>query len=258
MIFVHYSKLLIIIFGLLISKTSILLAQDNNFINSLSPPQAHPLPITLQRVNNQPYSNNYLNKIKSNAIGYLIWSRFPIKVYIDEVSYPSVYQISTEKLRANQWISNVRKAIFEWSIYLPIVETSNVKFAEIIISRREPPLNNNNLSKMQNLKKIKAKTAQTIYTFYIHSDILLHRMTINISSNLGEISTLSAARHELGHGLGIWGHSMDKNDVLYSSSTNLLTSISSKDIDTLKQIYKRSTRMGWKVLNNKKFSLIGL
>ncbi|BDA39918.1 hypothetical protein [Candidatus Atelocyanobacterium thalassae] len=255
MVFFNYLKLLIIIFGLFIPKISTLCAQDNDFINFLSLPQTHPLPITLKQVNDQSYSNNYLNIIKSDLIGYLVWSRFPVKVYIDKINYSNIDQISTEQLRINQWFSIVKKAIFEWSFYLPIVETSNIELAEIIISRTEPPLMIKNLLRKEHLQIIKAKTAQTSYKFYIHNDILLHSMMINISSNLGEISTLSAARHELGHGLGIWGHSMDKGDVLYYSSTNLLTPISSKDINTLKQIYKQPTRLGWKVFNNKKLSI---
>ena len=75
-------------------------------------------------------------------------------------------------------------------------------------------------------------------------------MMIHISSNLGEISTLSAARHEIGHGIGIWGHSTDEKDALYYSSNKFLAPISLKDINTLRQVYKRPTRIGWKVFNS--------
>lgn len=250
MLFINYFKLIIIIFSVFMSKASTLSAQENEFINSLSSPQIHPLPITLKELNDEISLDSYLEKVKSNSIGYLVWSRLPVKIYIDEENHTNNYRISIEQLRVNQWISTVKKAIFEWSAYLPIVEISNIELAEIVISRAEPPLNTENNSSNKNITTIKAKTAQTSYKFHICNNILLHQMMIHISSNLGEISTLSAARHEIGHGIGIWGHSTDEKDALYYSSNKFLAPISLKDINTLRQVYKRPTRIGWKVFNS--------
>jgi predicted Zn-dependent protease len=55
----------------------------------------------------------------------------------------------------------------------------------------------------------------------------------------------AAARHEFGHALGIWGHSLEETDVMYYSQVGEPPSISARDINTLKRIYQQPTRLGW-------------
>jgi predicted Zn-dependent protease len=54
----------------------------------------------------------------------------------------------------------------------------------------------------------------------------------------------SAARHEFGHALGIWGHSPQPEDVMYYSQVQSPPNISPRDINTLKKIYQQTTRLG--------------
>ncbi|MDY6897650.1 MAG: peptidase, partial [Cyanobacteriota bacterium] len=56
---------------------------------------------------------------------------------------------------------------------------------------------------------------------------------------------LAASRHELGHALGIWGHSKDKGDALYFSQVRNPPLVSARDVNTLKKIYQQSTSLGW-------------
>ncbi|MEM1366834.1 MAG: matrixin family metalloprotease, partial [Cyanobacteria bacterium P01_H01_bin.15] len=94
----------------------------------------------------------------------------------------------------------------------------------------------------------RAQTAETRYEFYVSQEKtpkLRHRMTIQIKPGQGELGALSSARHELGHALGIWGHSSDQNDALYFSQTGQTPHISERDIQTLRRIYGESTRLGW-------------
>ena len=60
MLFINYFKLIIIIFSVFMSKSSTLSAQENEFINSLSSPQIHPLPITLKELNDEISLDSYL------------------------------------------------------------------------------------------------------------------------------------------------------------------------------------------------------
>ncbi|MFM6754387.1 MAG: peptidase, partial [Dolichospermum sp.] len=83
---------------------------------------------------------------------------------------------------------------------------------------------------------------------YTANNILYHRFTILLSpSQTGEY-VLSAARHELGHALGIWGHSLSPTDTMYFSQVRNPPLISVRDVNTLKRIYEQSTSLGWSVL----------
>ncbi|MGL5032740.1 MAG: peptidase, partial [Microcystaceae cyanobacterium] len=75
--------------------------------------------------------------------------------------------------------------------------------------------------------------------------LLKQRMTIQIKPGLSPLSTLATARHELGHALGIWGHSDDPRDTLYFSSARESPPISARDLNTLRKIYEQPTRLGW-------------
>ena len=70
-------------------------------------------------------------------------------------------------------------------------------------------------------------------------------MTIEISPGLSQLAILAATRHELGHALGIWGHSLHQNDALYFSQVSDFPPISPRDINTLKKIYQQPTQIGW-------------
>ncbi|MGB5595952.1 MAG: peptidase [Crocosphaera sp.] len=234
--------LISLIFALIITPSS---AVQNDLEKLLPPPQKHPLPTSLDRWEDKPYSGDYFEQIKPSIGGYLLWSEFPIKVYFDRPSNSNDTAATTR--RFNQWVNAVEKAIFEWNTYLPIREVSQPELAEIIIERTDPPLETQVDPETGKLQIPRAKTAQTRYEFYIKNNTLFHKMIIQISPRLGELSTLSAARHELGHGLGIWGHSLQENDTLYFSQVNPSIPISSRDINTLKKIYEQPTRLGWQL-----------
>ncbi|MEA5532768.1 peptidase [Crocosphaera sp. XPORK-15E] len=218
-------------------------AVKNDLKKLLPPLQIHPLPITLNQWQNSNNQGDYFEQIKPTLDGYLIWSEFPIKVYFDRPSNPDDTAAVTR--RFNQWVTAVEQAITEWNIYLSMIEVSDPNLADIIIKRNDPPLDKNINPETGQLQIPRARTAQTRYEFYIKNKQLFHQMTIQISPRLGELSLLSAARHELGHALGIWGHSLQETDALYFSQVGNPPPISPRDINTLKKIYEQPTRLGW-------------
>ncbi|MDJ0679372.1 MAG: peptidase [Xenococcaceae cyanobacterium MO_167.B52] len=214
--------------------------------NSLPPLKAHPLPSSLAKWQGTKSDQDYFAKIKTTPVGYLIWSQFPISVYVEPSPEPDN---SAENVRLQKWYEAAQNAIAEWNVYLPLQQIDDPKIADIIILRSSVT-RKAELDPETGLYNIpRAITAQTQYEFYLDgtSNILSHRMTVNISPEIGQTATLAAARHELGHALGIWGHSNIETDALYFSQVKDIPFISERDINTLKKIYQQPTKLGWKI-----------
>lgn len=213
-------------FIILITSTVILII-GNSFLTKAeqAKSQIHPLPLTLEKWQNNNQSD-YFDQIKPTKYGYLIWSKFPVKVFIDK--------------QDKNWVNSVTQAVQEWAVYLPLEVVENYELASISIWRKTPPLQIDNKGKIT-----RARSALTTYQIYQENNILLPKFTILLSpTQTGEYIT-SAARHEIGHALGIWGHSLLPTDVLYFSQIRQPVSISVRDVNTLKKIYQQPTSLGW-------------
>ena len=205
---------------------------------SLPLPRSHPLPLSLQQWHDP--RGDYFDRIEPTPLGYLVWSDFPVKVYLEPDS-DNAHQ---------QWTNAIREAIAEWSVYLPLQEVVEKKNADIIWVRERPPMRARVDRENQRLIIPRARTAEAKYDFYLRSadsPVLAHRFQIFLGSHQSEKHTLGTARHELGHALGIWGHSLSQNDALYEAQTGNPPPISPRDINTLKKIYEQPTQLGWAI-----------
>lgn len=229
---------LIIVFNFSILVT----AKENN----LPPLKIHPLPISLQKWEGET-QDNYFQEIQPHLAGYLIWSNFPIKVYVqtphDNLSPAGLTQFQ-------QWQKAVRISIESWNPYLPLIEIENSEEADILIYRRHPQfkVEINPETGLYNLPR--AKAATTTVKFYLKqtpSVQLRHTMSIEINPHQTFDYLVTNITHELGHALGIWGHSPNTYDVMYHSHSQEIPVISSQDINTLKKIYQQPTRLGWNI-----------
>ncbi len=215
---------------------------------TLPPLQIHPLPLSLANWQFDEAVGDYFSAIESTPLGYLIWSEFPIKVYLEQPTEASVLSASGQ--RQHRWLEAVSQALEEWNLYLPLLVVDNSDLADIIILRSSPPLDVTINPETGLFDLPRASSAQTSYDFYLTSDDppkLSHKMTIEIKPGQSFDSILGAARHEIGHGLGIWGHSPEENDTMFFSQTRDIASISPRDINTLKKIYLQPTQLGWKL-----------
>ncbi|MGL5078670.1 MAG: peptidase [Waterburya sp.] len=245
----RWQKLLILMLATclvaLISKTIIVWIQPS-WSSALPSSQIHALPKSLEDWQDQSNSGDYFNQVKSTPMGYLIWSQFPVKVFVEQ---PISVDDSAASQRFQQWVEAAKSAIADWNVYFPLKEVTKRELADILILRsqpeREATLNPN--TGLYNIPR--AVTAETNYSFYLKQNptLIAHRMTLVISPDFTGVSLLATIRHELGHALGIWGHSPQESDALYFSQVSDPPPISHRDINTLKKIYQQPTKLGWKI-----------
>ena len=202
-------------------------------IPSLPPQKSHPLPSTLARWQDETNSGDYFEEIKPTKYGYLIWSQFPVKVYLETLN-------TVNNNQSQKWIDTVSQTVEEWNNYLPLKIVENPELADIIILRKSPPLKFTPGSRIP-----RARSAETRYKVYTFDNTLYHRFTILLSPSQTGKYLLAASRHELGHALGIWGHSKEESDALYYSQVRNPPLVSARDVNTLKKIYQQPTSLGW-------------
>jgi predicted Zn-dependent protease len=211
----------------------------DSFAAPLPELQHYPLPDRLVAAPNiQPSDHptadpcdNYFEQLTPLPIGALIWTRFPLTVRLD--------LSASQAPRQTAWLTAVRQAIADWNVYLPIVEVTDLQPADITIRRASVPIARDAEGRLQRIR-----FAETQYTFYSQDDRLWHRITITLSPNQADASMLAGARHELGHGLGLWGHSDRPSDVMYFSQVQQPPAIAPRDVNTLRRVYGSPTRLG--------------
>jgi predicted Zn-dependent protease len=196
-------------------------------------PKPHPLPPTLVQWKDSTNSGDYFSQLKLTEVGYLVWSQFPIRIYVETPK-----EISREQ--AQIWVNTVLQAVQEWNVYLPLEVVEQSEVANITIVRKAPPL-----QKSPNSNIPRARSAQTTYELYTNNKVLSHRFTILLSPTQTGNYLTAAARHEFGHALGIWGHSPMPSDALYFSQVRNPPPISARDVNTLKRVYEQPTSLGW-------------
>ena len=212
---------------------------------NLPPLKAHELPQFLVDWQD-PSNDDYFEQIEPTPLGYLVWSKFPVRVYIEQ---PKVVEDTAASKRFRDWALTVKSAIAEWNEYFPLQEIAERELADLVILRSQPEreITLNPDTGLYNIPR--AVAAQTNYTFYPTENpaTIALRMTVQVSDNFVGKSLLATIRHELGHALGIWGHSPNESDALYFSQVSQPPSISARDLNTLKKIYQQPTRLGWKI-----------
>lgn len=193
-------------------------------------PRVHSLPPTLANWQDSTDSGDYFDRIKPPKVGHLVWSKFPIQVYIE-------HPVNTT--RSQEWVEAMLGVIREWGVYLPLAVVDSSEVADIRILRQAPPLRQGE----------KVRSGESVYELYTSQDgdktILSHRFSVYLNPNQVGKYIAAMARHELGHALGIWGHSLLETDVLFKSQVRNPPPISAKDINTLKRVYEQPTRLGW-------------
>lgn len=229
-------------------------------VRSLPPLQPHPLPSSLLEWQGPKSTGDYFDQVEPLTIGYLVWSSFPVTVYVEPLAATEAASPSIAR-RSQEWVESVLQAVREWNQYLPLKVVSQPVGADIAVWRSAPPLRlepstaeSGQGDRPSGLRLGRIRSAETRFELYAQpvaaGTLLAHRFTIQLRSDQAPLYLQAAARHELGHALGIWGHSPIEADALYFSQVRNPPAISARDIHTLKRIYEQPTRLGWTLPRN--------
>lgn len=187
------------------------------------------------------YGHNYIEQTPygNNILRWDV-STFPLKVCIDfpmEDNLPQYYR------------AEITKAFYQWqnsTSFLKFTFVNNVKDAQIVV--KFLPLPDNNCSK-SGCKYVVAYTEPTI------KNNKLKKMTITMydkdayGNYFSDKELYNTILHEIGHSLGIMGHSYSTDDLMYMSNEEQQQNsiyvrfrssfqyISAKDINTIKLLY---------------------
>lgn len=251
----------VISLAIVVSGQPILSAQPTATISNLPPAQVHPMPPALAKWHAPQRSGDYFDQVQAVAVDYLVWSMFPVTIYVEPSTAAEQANPFTAK-RAKAWITAVEKAVQEWNLYLPLKVVEQSEVSDIQVVRSPLPLKFDRLRERNDEKRSlpirRARSAETRFELYAKKSIaaaldqpaiLAHRVTIYIRPDQATEYLQAAARHELGHALGIWGHSLQQTDALYFSQVRNPAKISARDLNTLKRVYEQPTRLGWAIAN---------
>lgn len=206
--------------------------------SDLPPFARHSMPASLEAWTGTGEGDYFEEVQPVDGIGYLVWPAFPVTVYIEPPA-------ALEGDRSQVWFNLVRQAVNEWSAYLPMAQSDSPANANITIWRDTPSIQTDEAGQPR------ARSAETRYRVYVETigdrQQLTHQMTVVVRPGQPDVHLVAAARHELGHALGVWGHSPNEMDALYFSQVRHPPGISARDVSTLKRVYEQPTRLGWSV-----------
>lgn len=147
------------------------------------------------------------------------WYYMPIKVYIQ----PSAYK------------NTAAKAFYEWEVktnravsFSLVTDENRAQIKVYFVDKISQPQSHNNLG--------------ITYLKYIGNMNTNANIEILQRTNSNQLRShkqiYPVVLHEVGHALGISGHSKNNNDIMYENDYTNDTHLSNRDINTIKAIYK--------------------
>lgn len=180
--------------------------------------------------NNLEYTNKKLKEIstsRSNDSGnyikeirYVKWTSMPIKVWVESGIYSA----------------SAKKAFMQWQS-----KTQNVVSFNFVDKPQEAQIT---VYFKPSIDKAPSGDALGVTRVYTDNKNIARKAQMDIKSitQTGVKQTpnqiYAVVLHEVGHALGMDGHSKNQYDVMYPSDDNYRNSLSNRDINTVKYMYK--------------------
>ena len=184
--------------------------------------------------------DNYIEQAPLDK-GIIRWdeNKFPLKIIVvnnSGIEIPQYYNTEIMKSFA-QWQASTG--------FIKFATTNTINNANIIVNIIQPP---SNLCSENNCKYIVGYTTPNYKKSLLNNMTIVLYATDPLGNFFSDKELYNVILHEIGHALGIMGHSYSSEDLMYMDASNnnnfyapyrsSFQYLSSKDINTIKLLYK--------------------
>ena len=170
-------------------------------------------------------SDNYFSNAVTASGNFAVWQQMPINVYIQSNPFTNIVKSAFDLYNANfngmisfNYVDNPTTAQINVTFPARLERADEEQFVAGIT---------NNFSSGHNIQSSNIK-------------LLTQKDGIKFSSAF----VYNTALHEIGHALGINGHSDNKADIMYpQTQANVMMTLSARDMATLKIMYSKNTEL---------------
>jgi predicted Zn-dependent protease len=156
------------------------------------------------------------------------WTHMPIDVYFDTTTVPSNWTSADQDRfidAMNEWTVASGSQITFRTITTQHTPCISVKWVQ------DSPMGHTEAAGVARFQTVSG----TNYFDVVYIEIGTSHYQSGIPYTNSQMKTISL--HELGHAIGLWGHSDDPGDIMYGEGGIAVTSISTRDASTLAGLY---------------------